>query len=190
VLRYLSSQIDGTEANEIVLVNSHDGSSAYQMLAGVFRFVCCNGLVCGADLADIRIPHKGDVTGRVIEGAFEVLDRFSAVGERIEGMKASALSEGEQRAFARAALVLRYDPAKPTPITETQLLDARRQEDRGVDLWRTFNRAQENLTQGGLQGYTARGRRTRTRPVHGSDSSVGLNRALWVLAEEMRRLKA
>jgi hypothetical protein len=32
------------EANEIVLINSHDGASSYQMLAGMFRFVCCNGL--------------------------------------------------------------------------------------------------------------------------------------------------
>src|SRR5687768_6985869 len=28
------------EANEIILINSHDGASSYQMLAGVFRFVC------------------------------------------------------------------------------------------------------------------------------------------------------
>jgi hypothetical protein len=25
------------EANEIILINSHDGASSYQMLAGVFR---------------------------------------------------------------------------------------------------------------------------------------------------------
>jgi hypothetical protein len=29
------------EANEIILINSHDGASSYQMLAGMFRFVCC-----------------------------------------------------------------------------------------------------------------------------------------------------
>ena len=45
------------EANEIILINSHDGASSYQMLAGVFRFVCCNGLVVGDVTNDIRIPH-------------------------------------------------------------------------------------------------------------------------------------
>ena len=45
------------EANEIILINSHDGASSYQMLAGVFRFVCCNGLVVGSVANDIRIPH-------------------------------------------------------------------------------------------------------------------------------------
>ena len=45
------------EANEIILINSHDGASSYQMLAGMFRFVCCNGMVCGTVTEDLRIPH-------------------------------------------------------------------------------------------------------------------------------------
>ena len=35
-----ASQINQKEANEIILLNSHDGTSSYQMLAGMFRFVC------------------------------------------------------------------------------------------------------------------------------------------------------
>jgi hypothetical protein len=53
-----------SEADEIILINSHDGASSYQMLAGMFRFVCCNGLVVGDVVDDIRIPHKGNVQGR------------------------------------------------------------------------------------------------------------------------------
>ncbi|EEF6566847.1 DUF945 domain-containing protein, partial [Salmonella enterica] len=33
---------------EIILLNSHDGSSSYQMVPGLFRFICTNGLVCGS----------------------------------------------------------------------------------------------------------------------------------------------
>ena len=76
-----ASQINGDEANEIILLNSHDGTSSYQMLAGQFRFVCQNGLVCGDTFADIRVPHKGDVAGQVIEGAYEVLKGFERVQE-------------------------------------------------------------------------------------------------------------
>ena len=64
------------EANEIILINSHDGASSHQMLAGVFRFVCCNGLVVGTVSNDIRIPHKGNIQDDVIEGAFRLLDEF------------------------------------------------------------------------------------------------------------------
>lgn len=59
------SQINDAEANEIVLLNSHDGTSNYQLLAGLLRFVCQNGLVFGDTVADVRVPYKGDVAGHV-----------------------------------------------------------------------------------------------------------------------------
>jgi hypothetical protein len=186
-----ASQINGAEANEIILLNSHDGTSSYQMLAGQFRFVCANGLVCGDTVADVRVPHKGDVAGLVIEGAFEVLNGFERVKESRDLMRGITLDDGESEVFARAALALKYDdPDKPAPITESQILMPRRFEDRRPDLWSVFNRTQENLTKGGLSGRSANGRRQQTRPVQGIDSDLRLNRALWLLADGMRQLKA
>ena len=186
------------EANEIILINSHDGASSYQMLAGMFRFVCCNGLVVGDVVEDIRIPHRGDVKGEVIEGAFRVLDEFEIVEEHAEGMKALQLDSREQTAFATAALALRFGERvveetgghRQAPVTAEQLIQARRVEDRGNSLWTTFQRVQENVIQGGQPGRTAQGRRMHTRPVGSIDRGVSLNRALWMLAEEMRKLKA
>ena len=184
------SQINGTEANEIILLNSHDGSSAYQMLAGCFRFVCANGMVCGDLSSDIRVPHKGDVVDRVVTGAYEVLDGFTRVIEEREGMKSLPLNEAEQAAFGRAALALKYDTdVAPAPITERQILAPRRAADAASDLWTTFNRVQENLVRGGLPARTATGGRTRTREVAGIDQGVKLNRALWVLATEMQKIR-
>ena len=182
------------EANEIILINSHDGASSYQMLAGVLRFVCCNGLVVGDIAHDIRIPHKGDVRDEVIEGAFRVLDDFERVDASIAEMKAVSLDAGEERALATAALALRYgegdDVRATAPITAEQLTEARRSDDVGASLWLVTNRLQENLQRGGQPGRSTQGRRIRTRAVKSIDRSVSLNRALWVLAEEMRRLKA
>ncbi len=187
-----ASQINGAEANEIVLLNSHDGTSSYQMLAGMFRFVCSNGLVCGDTVADVRVPHKGDVSGHVIEGAYEVLRGFERVKENRDAMRAITLHDSEAEVFARSALALKYDPTdnKPAPITESQILMPRRFDDRRPDLWSVFNRTQENLTKGGLHGRSANGRRQQTRPVQGIDSDVRLNRALWMLADGLRQLKA
>jgi hypothetical protein len=182
------------EANEIILINSHDGASSYQMLAGVFSFVCANGLVCGTVANDIRIPHKGKVQDDVIEGAFRVLSDFEAVGASVADMKALELKPEEQRAYASAALALRYGEPEEgrtgPPITVEQMQEARRTEDEGPDLWRTFQRVQENALRGGQPGRTVQGRRTHTRTVGSIDRGVSLNRALWVLAEEMRKLKA
>jgi hypothetical protein len=182
------------EVNDIILLNSHDGSSAYQMLAGCFRFVCANGMVCGETRADIRVRHSGNVVDNVIEGAFRVLDDFELIDEQRDGMKRLTLNQGEQQAFAHAALELRYgqEDGQPwrAPVTEDAVLAARRLEDTGPSLWTTFNRVQENLLQGGLVGRSAHNRRQTTRAVAGIDQNVKLNRALWTLANEMKRLKA
>ncbi|EQC0140430.1 TPA: DUF932 domain-containing protein [Pseudomonas aeruginosa] len=187
-----ASQIDARgEANEIILLNSHDGTSSYQMLAGMFRFVCQNGLVCGDTVADVRVPHKGDVAGQVIEGAYEVLHGFEQAQASRDAMRAVTLGGGEAEVFARAALALKYDdPDKPAPITERQVLASRRSDDNHADLWSVFNRTQENLIRGGLVGRGNNGRRQRTRPVQGIDQDLRLNRALWLLADGLRQLKA
>lgn len=186
------------EANEIILINSHDGASSYQLLAGAFRFVCHNGLVVGDVVEDIRIQHRGDVQGEVIEGAFRVLDEFEVVDEHVAAMKALPLEPREEIAFATAALALRFGERpveetgghRPAPVTAEQLNEARRIADVGHNLWETLQRVSENCLRGGQPGRSAQGRRLHTRPVGSIDRSVSLNRALWMLAEEMRQIKA
>lgn len=185
------SAIAKSEVPEIILVNSHDGTSAYQMLAGMFRFVCCNGLVVGNNIDEIRVRHSGNVVDQVIEGAYRVVEEFDRVEASAERMKAITLSGGEQQAFARAALVAKFGETETGtfPIVEAQVLRPQRTDDAGNDLWRVFNRTQESLVRGGVRGRATTGRRIRTRAVNGISENVGLNRALWTLAEEMAKLK-
>jgi hypothetical protein len=183
----------GDSVAEIVLLNSHDGSSSYQMMGGMFRFICSNGMTVPDGVCQtVKVPHTGKVGERVIEGAFEVLDGLTRVIDSRDSMRAITLNDGEQAAFARAALQLRFEPseAAAAPVTESQVNRPRRIDDRAPDLWTTFNRVQENVVRGGLRGRNANGGRMSTRPVTGIDQDVRLNRALWTLAEEMRRLKA
>lgn len=183
-----ASQILSDTANEIILVNSHDGTSSYQMLAGCFRFVCHNGLICGETIEDLRIRHSGNVLDNVIEGAYRIVDEFEQVDSSKALMKGIELNPRQQNAFANAALSLRYDPEDNIPILGHQLNLARRDEDQGNDLWRTFNRVQENIMQGGLQGFNRNGGKVTTRKVTGLNATVAINRGLWTLAEEMAKL--
>lgn len=73
-------------------------------------------------------------------------------------------------------------------MTESQLLAPRRCQDESGDLWTTYQRIQENLIKGGLNGRAAKGGRTHTRAIKGIDGDVRLNRALWVMAENMLQL--
>ena len=183
---------------EVVVVNSHDGTSAYKVMAGLMRLVCLNGMVVNdRDLASVSVPHKGDVMSQVIEGSFSVLGESRKAVEAADTWSGITLSTDEQMIMAEAAHVIRFGDADghvDTPIRPVQLLDRRRVGDAGPDLWRTANRIQENVIRGGLtaMGRDAnnRPRRTTTKEVRSIDGDVKMNRALWLLNERMAQLKA
>lgn len=181
-----AGQINGQQVPEIIILNSHGGESSFQLLPGIFRSVCTNSLVCGQSFGEIRVPHRGNVVEKVIEGAYEVLGIFDKVEEKRGAMASLLLPPPAQQAFARAALTYRFGE-EHQPVTASQILTPRRYEDRQNDLWSVFNRCQENLLKGGLPGRTARGKRSHTRAVNGIDGDVKLNRALWVMAEELQQ---
>ncbi|MBN9787684.1 MULTISPECIES: DUF932 domain-containing protein [Bacteria] len=180
------------EAAEVIIVNSHDGTSAYQMFAGMLRFVCTNSMIAGERFEEVRVPHKGGIQDQIIEGVYTVAEDFPRLIDATEGMKDTRLSSDEQRVLAEASLVARYGEDE-SPVRPDQIIAPRRREDVGQSLWQTFNVIQENLIRGGISGrrQTADGRirRSQTRAINGIDQNVGLNRALWTLAEGMQRLK-
>ncbi|ASG20196.1 DUF932 domain-containing protein [Nitrospirillum viridazoti] len=181
------------EAAEVIIVNSHDGTSAYQMFAGMLRFVCTNSMIAGERFEEVRVPHKGGIQDQIIEGVYTVAEDFPRLIDATETMKDTCLSRDEQQVLAEASLVARYGEEE-SPVRPDQIIAPRRREDAGQSLWQTFNVIQENLIRGGLNGrrQTSDGRirRSTTRPINGIDQNVGLNRALWTLAEGMQRLKS
>lgn len=181
-----AGQINGQHVPEIIILNSHDGASSFQLLPGIFRSVCTNSLVCGQSFGEIRVPHRGNVVEKVIEGAYEVLGIFDRVEEKRGAMESLLIPPPAQHALAEAALTYRFGE-EHQPVTASQILTPRRYEDRQNDLWSVFNRCQENLLKGGLPGRTAKGKRSHTRAVNGIDGDIKLNRALWVMAEQMQQ---
>lgn len=181
------------EAAEVIIVNSHDGTSAYQMFAGMLRFVCTNSMIAGERFEEVRVPHKGGIQDQIIEGVYTVAEDFPRLIDATETMKDTCLSRDEQQVLAEASLVARYGEEE-SPVRPDQIIAPRRREDAGQSLWQTFNVIQENLIRGGLDGRRrtsdGRIRRSTTRPINGIDQNVGLNRALWTLAEGMQRLKS
>ena len=188
---------------EVLLINSHDGSSCYQLMAGMIRFACTNGLIVADEIFDtLKVRHSGNIEQNVIEGSYRVLEASETALAAPREWSHIMLNRDEKMAIAEAARVVRF--AKPdddgelqveTPITAEMLLRPHRSADTGADLWSTFNVLQENTLRGGLRAWQAptpanrRGRMVSTREVNGIDQKVKLNKALWMLGERMAELK-
>lgn len=187
----------GDTVCEMLLKNANDGSSAYDLMAGLFRIACLNSMVAQiGTLESVKVRHSGDVGNKVIEGTYTVLREAQKALAAPADWSGLQLDRDERMALATAARVLRFADADgnvDSPITAEQIIRPRRREDTNPDLWTVFNVAQENVIRGGLHGVTrdANGRRRRmtTRAVNGIDQDVKLNRALFVLASEMAKLK-
>jgi hypothetical protein len=171
------------EANEIILINSHDGASSYQMLAGMFRFVCCNGLVVGEVVEDIRI---GGATSRASSSRRRELianwQASNAFRRRGEDGVAQCRRNGRQTWLAHTAQrhgpIRRWHQVHPD-VSRCLAQACRGRRGQPVE---NFPALPENALRGGLPGRTVQGRRIHTREVASIDRSIALNRALWVLA--------
>lgn len=188
----------GDTVFEILLKNANDGSSAYDLLAGMFRICCLNSLVSQTDDMDsLKVRHSGDVAHKVIEGTYRILDTAEQSLKAPQDWPALTMNRDERQIFAEAAHVLRFADAEgnvATPIKAEQLLIPHRQQDTAPNLWNVFNVVQENAIRGGLTAVgrdtNNRPRRVTTRGVNGIDQDVKLNRALFTLATRMAELKA
>jgi hypothetical protein len=171
---------------EVVFLNSHDGTSAYQLRVGLFRVVCTNGLIVSLGaFPSFRVAHRGDIVNEVVTSALDISERFGTLAGRVERMEQRLLPKDEQIAFAERALEVRFAEPLQSGIHPAQLLTCRRVDDLGNDLWSVLNKVQENLLRGGLSRIASSGRRTRTRNITSIREDVRINGRLWDLAEEV-----
>jgi hypothetical protein len=167
---------------EVVLVNSHDGSSSFQLYAGLFRLVCLNGMVVGENVQSVRVPHSVRAVAGVIDATQTLAQQAVEVFPLIDAMKARDLTRVERLELAEEALALRHGVGE-SPISPELALRPIRHGDVGTDLYTTYNVLQEKLIRGGdrvvIKTEAGHLRRQTTRAVTGIDGNVQLNRALW-----------
>ena len=169
---------------EICLINAHDGTSAYQLLAGLYRPLCTNGLLCRmGDFAVIRVPHRANVIADVVAGAIQITAQFEHIGTVVTAMAARVLSESEQLAFARTAYEIRWAKVETRPLfAPEKMLEVRREADANPSLWHSFNRLQEAAMAGGIVYHSRAHRLVRTRRIRNIREDVRINTTLWQAA--------
>jgi len=183
----------GDSLPEIVVINSHDGSTGLQLWSGIFRIVCSNGLVVASETyGKVSLPHRGDLQGKVIDASYKVIDNANKALTGVQEWSKIGMTRADQLDFAAAALVTRYDSLKDAPVQPHEILKVNRSEDQGSDLWSTFNVVQENLIRGGVgslrQLDNGRIGFRSVRPVRGVGRNVDLNADLWRLADSYAKV--
>ena len=129
----------------LLLVNSHDGSTAVKFEMGVFRFVCSNGLVGFDQHAETeRIKHIADNASNLDSFVISMNSKVNKLLTEVNEMKHKGLSIEDMRKLAIEAARLRYNNLDEINIDD--LFAVNRVEDESNDLWTVFNRIQENLT--------------------------------------------
>jgi len=187
----------GDSVPEVTIVNSHDGTSSFQVSAGLLRLVCLNGLMVGNAWQSYRIAHRSHIVPQVIDATYSVVEQFDGIASRVADMSRLMLTRDQQHAFATRAHALRFnlendddasgDNSAPRILpAPDRMLSVRRFGDAGNDLWSVFNRIQENTLRGGLvtvAHVNRRMARRTSRPVGTIDGANRINRALWDMAE-------
>ncbi|WP_107678004.1 DUF932 domain-containing protein [Agrobacterium sp. LAD9] len=187
----------GDTVCEILLKNANDGTSAYELMAGLFRVRCLNSLVTQTGtIEEIKVRHSGDVQAKVIDGTYTVLKAAENALVAPQDWSNMRLNRDERQILAEGAHLLRFGDTEgeaKTPIQPEQLLRQRRSDDVSDDLWTTWNVVQENAIKGGIRAVgrddLGRRRRVTSRAVTGIDQDIKLNKALWLLGAKMAELK-
>ena len=144
----------------LLLLNSHDGSTALRLEAGYFRILCENQL--GAGDVGTRIIHRGDVLDKFVQAVPLVLAQMETFKEIKGLLQDKTLSMDAQLELAKLALQLREVKADSLDSFQLErnlyrILARRRQADTGNNAWRVFNAVQENVIKGGVRLYQNKG---------------------------------
>jgi len=175
-----------TEYPELLLTNSHDGTTAFKLDVGIFRLVCSNGMVVKSqDFGSMKVRHYG-YDFETIKGAVnELVEQIPDYLKQVDDMKEQKLEREQQLEFARQAAMLRFTNTTEEAIEKIvdmeDILSSTRKEDDGDGLWEVFNRIQEKIVNGKFD-YALGKKERKARPVKGFKSQVKLNQGLWELA--------
>ena len=179
----------------IIMTNSHDGMQAFKFSVGIFRMVCSNGLVVADEqFSDFKIKHKGytfeELRGVVNQAVNDLPNRVQVLND----MKNRTLTQDEKNKLALDAMLIRAN-IKPgsekakefnyDAETIVDILDPKREEDKGNDLWRVFNVVQEKVTQGDFHAALTGAKVRKVRKIKSFEKDLKVNKELFKLATNL-----
>lgn len=183
---HLNETKPSAQRPEIVLVNSHNGTTSFRMMAGIFRMVCSNGLITmDENIGEEKFKHMGHSLDEVVQCTTNFAIRAAETNmELIKAMRMANLTEKQQREMAKEAAIIRLGNVPSKIENYENLLNTRRHDDNvEPTIWNTFNVLQENCIKGGqIVGNR------QMREISGIDNLIRVNRNLWNLATSQLKI--
>jgi len=184
---------DGDNAfPRIILTNSHDGLQAFKFSVGIFRLVCSNGLVVADEkFSDFKIRHKGYTFAELRDVVAQAVKDLPNKVEVLNKMRNKILTQDEKQKLALDAMLIRAgitpdsDKAKKFEYDEEtieDILEPKRNEDKGDDLWKVFNVIQEKITQGEFHAALKGAKVRKVRKIKSFEKDLQVNKELFKLA--------
>jgi len=176
-------------AIELLLFNSHDRSKAFSISAGIFRFVCANGLVLSDSVFEsYKIKHLGSRDNDVARAVANITTIKPKLMDKIQKLESITLNENEKQSFAKSSIPLRFEDH--LEVDYNDLLIPHRDEDTKDDLYTTLNVIQENLIRGNISGVNKEtGRRFTSKQISSISKDVEVNKGIWDIAERIASIK-
>lgn len=198
------SEVYGEGRPEVVLYNSHDGTSSLKLFAGFYRFICSNGIIAGSGFAN-NVRHTAKNSSSFEAMIADTLNRVPELLGAIDTLKATRIGYQEARMMAYKGAGLRWnnlldqgwdEPVKSgvyyDPKTIDKILQPVRFEDTFSDAWTVFNRIQESVTRGKTlvasvtrdQDDRVSFRYRNARALGAVSELVRVNRGLWDIVRD------
>jgi hypothetical protein len=148
---YIDGLTDGNKSRaQLVLLNSHDGTTALNIFWGLLRVACLNGIIAGTAMNGFRLIHSQSITKRVPEALDYMIEGFPRFRDSIQMLQSKVMSQDAAREFTNEAYLARLGSIPGFLKREYLSPTAVRSEDFGDDAFTVFNRVQERIMRGGI----------------------------------------
>ena len=175
---------------QIIMTNSHDGKNSFTFQAGMYRFVCSNGLVVAdQEFGKMKIRHMGYDFETLRETMNKMVEKLPLTVECMNKFKATELSQNQKYDLARKALETRFKVQENQKVDQLYKIDLNefltpvRKEDAGNDLWSVFNLVQERVVTGDFE-YISGAKLRKAREIKNFKQDLDVNQKLFEVAKE------
>lgn len=191
-LRHEAFKIPREGDIELIINTSHDGQCAFNLMLGLYRLVCSNGLIASRSIFNFKRKHLGhDFKSELDNALVQVVEKAAKLKARIDLMKSAQLTDQDKRTIAQVILVERFKGTSVSVMPDVNdLFKSTRIEDSDNSVWAGLNIVQEKMLQGGLLYATRRDNKDSVRTMRRITSIEANARLNTLIFEQFNNLVA